>query len=109
MQANLHVDRIKFEAAQALSSADAMSTHMSASHEQERVAWYKSAEEYQRRLQDEARQQIVESNTKAGLNSHHVPLETALGLKLRGKKGGGTDAGPGCLWREGVQRGAGCL
>ena len=29
----------------------------------------------------------VESNTKAGLNSHHFPLEITLNLKLRGCKG----------------------
>ena len=29
----------------------------------------------------------VESNTKAGLNSHHFPLEITLNLKLRGSTG----------------------
>ena len=43
MPANLQVDRAKFEAAQALGSAEAMFQRMSESHEQEPAAWYKSA------------------------------------------------------------------
>ena len=46
MQANVQIDRIKVEAAQALGSAEAVFYHMNESHEAERAGWYQSTTEY---------------------------------------------------------------
>ena len=65
MQAHMHVESIKLEAAQALGSAEAVFNRMSQAHEQERSSWHASHQDVVQRLHAEANQQIMASNANA--------------------------------------------